>query len=170
MYYKDLQNKLHWIDSIANEHFLPVGSVAITDTEAVAIQLAANPQPTAADIKVSNLKKVDADVDAIYANAIGNRATEYGEAEAEANAFKAAAYLGVVPTYVASWLASNTKGLTTAQQATDDILAQATAWRGAAAAIRSNRLSAKKNISTDVPTAMAQWNGFVAAIRSQLGI
>jgi hypothetical protein len=128
------------------------------------------PQPTAAEIKAANIKKIDADVDLIYMLAIGNRATEYAEAEKQAQTYKDAGYTGTIPTYVASWLSSNTKSLTTAQQATDDILAQATAWRGAAAAMRANRLSAKKNASTDVSTAMAQWNGFVTAIRGQLGV
>lgn len=126
--------------------------------------------PSAANIKAANAKKVDADADAIYAGAIGNRATEYGEAEAQATAFKAAGYTGTVPAFVANWLSSNTKGFTTASQATDDILAQAAAWRGAAAAIRGNRLLAKKNLINDVPTAMAQWDGFVTTIRGQLGL
>jgi hypothetical protein len=120
--------------------------------------------------KAELIKKVDADVDTIYAAAIGNRATEYSEAELQASAFKDAAYSGTVPSYVASWLASNTKGLTTATQAADDIIAQANAWRGAAASIRANRLTAKKNIIDEVPTAMQQWNGFVTAIRAALGI
>jgi hypothetical protein len=124
------------------------------------------PPPTKAEL----IKKVDADVDTIYAAAIGNRATEYSEAELQANAFKSAAYLGTVPSFVASWLASNTKGLTTAQEAADDIITQANAWRGAASAIRANRLTAKKNIIDEVPTAMQQWGGFVAAIRASLGI
>lgn len=120
--------------------------------------------------KSIDTKKVDADVDAIYLAAIGNRATEYSEAEAQAAAYKTALYAGTVPAYVQSWLTSNLKSLTTAQQAADDILTQAAAWRGAAAAIRANRFIAKKNINNDVSTAMAQWNGFVAAIRGQLGL
>jgi hypothetical protein len=126
--------------------------------------------PVVVPQKAELLKKVDADVDLIYAAAIGNRATEYSEAELQANAFKDAAYSGTVPSYVASWLASNTKGLTSAQEAADDIITQAFAWRGAASAIRANRLTAKKNIIDEVPTAMQQWGGFVAAIRASLGI
>lgn len=126
--------------------------------------------PSAASIKATNIKKIDADVDAIYESAIGNRATEYSEAEAQATSYKTAGYTGTVPAYVASWLSNNTKGFTTATQAADDILAQASGWRNAAAAIRSNRLLAKKNLTNDVSTAMAQWNGFVTAIRGSLGI
>lgn len=126
--------------------------------------------PSAGSVRAANSKKVDADADSIYASAIGNRATEYSEAEAQATAFKTAVYAGIVPAFVANWLSNNTKGLTTAAQAADDILAQANAWRSAATAIRGNRLLAKKNITNDVPTAMAQWGGFVTAIRGQLGL
>lgn len=121
-------------------------------------------------IKATNLKKIDADVDVIYEAAIGSRATEYSEAAAQATAFKAAGYTGTVPAFVANWLSNNTKGFTTATQAADDILAQATAWRSAATAIRDKRLLAKKNLSNDVATAMAQWDGFVTTIRGQLGL
>lgn len=126
--------------------------------------------PSAANIKATNIKKIDANVDAIYEAAIGNRATEYSEAETQATTFKTAGYTGTVPAYVASWLSNNTKALTTAKQAADDIIAQANAWRGAAASIRSNRLLAKKNLANDVATAMTQWQGFVTAIRGSLGI
>jgi hypothetical protein len=170
MYYKDTQNKLHDDMGGSAVYLLPAGCVAITDAEAAALQLAANPPPSVASIKAANLKKVDTDTDTIYDAAIGNRATEYSEAELQANTFKAAGYSGTAPAFVASWLANNAKGLMTAQQAADDIIAQANAWRGAAAAIRANRLLAKKNLTNDVATAMAQWNGFVAAIRSQLGL
>lgn len=167
--FKDLQNTIHEIDE-GFEYLLPVGSLLIDATEAQAMRDAANPPPSVAQIKAANVKKVDADADAIYAAVIGNRATEYSEAETQANAYKTAGYTGAVPAFVASWLSSNTKSLTTAQAAADDILAQANAWRTAAAAIRANRLLAKKNITTDVPTAMAQWNGFVTVIRGQLGL
>ena len=168
MHYKDTQDNLYFIEP-EFEHLLPQGCTQITDEEAEAIRLASIPVPVP-PTKAELIKKVDADVDAIYAAAIGNRATEYSEAELQANTFKDAAYSGTVPPYVASWLASNTKGLTTAAQAADDIITQANAWRGAATSIRTNRLLAKKNLANDVSTAMAQWNGFVAAIRSALGV
>lgn len=38
MHYKDTQNKLHWLDSASDVHFLPAGSVRITDAEAEAMQ------------------------------------------------------------------------------------------------------------------------------------
>jgi hypothetical protein len=123
--------------------------------------------PSAASIKAANLKKIDADVDAIYAQAVGNRSLEYTTAEAQAQTYKDAGYTGTVPAFVASWVTAS--GLT-ATAAADNILAQAVAWRGAVAAIRAQRLMAKTNITNDVPTAMTQWSGFVAVIRGQLGL
>lgn len=38
MNYKDLENNLHFLDSIEFEHLLPVGCVQITDKEAEALQ------------------------------------------------------------------------------------------------------------------------------------
>lgn len=117
--------------------------------------------------KAANTKKIDNDVDAIYAQAVGNRSLEYTTAEAQAQAYKDAGYTGTAPNFVASWVTAS--GLT-ATAAADNILGQAAAWRGAVAAIRAQRLMAKKNIANDVSTAMAQWNGFVVAIRGQLGL
>lgn len=45
MYYKDLNNQLHWLDSSEFEYLLPDGSVQITDVEAAAIQQANQPAP-----------------------------------------------------------------------------------------------------------------------------
>jgi Domain of unknown function (DUF4376) len=50
MFYKDLQNKLHSIDKLADAIYLPLGCVAITDVEAAAIRLAAIPVPTTDDM------------------------------------------------------------------------------------------------------------------------
>ena len=37
-YYKDTQNKLHWLDSSEHESYLPIGSVQITAEEAGALR------------------------------------------------------------------------------------------------------------------------------------
>jgi hypothetical protein len=36
--YKDLQNKIHWLDSAAHAHMLPAGCVACSDAEADALR------------------------------------------------------------------------------------------------------------------------------------
>jgi hypothetical protein len=123
------------------------------------------------------LARIDADVDAITSAVVGSRAVEYTEAETQARAYQQAGYSGPVPSMVGAWVAAKAiEGATwTSQQAADDILATAAAWRGAVDLIRSNRLNAKAYVRTatnqaGLDTAMAQWSGFVAAVRSQLGI
>lgn len=37
-HYKDTENKLHWIDDASFAHYLPTGSVEITDEEAEALR------------------------------------------------------------------------------------------------------------------------------------
>ena len=116
--------------------------------------------------------KIDADADAIYAKALGNRETEYAQADSDAKAYKAAGYTGTVPAYVQAWATATGKSAT---WATDDILATSTAWRTAMAAIRFNRLGRKEDARKAVDMAAlevvkAQWAGFVTAITTQLGV
>lgn len=66
---------------------------------------------------------------------------EYQRAETVARAFKAAAYGGEVPQAVLSW--AEAKGWS-AQQACDDIIAQADAWYAALDAIRDVRLKTRE--------------------------
>lgn len=118
------------------------------------------------------IAKVDADTDSIYGAVLGNRAEEYLRAEQEAEAYKTAGYTGTVPECVQCW--ATAKGWT-AQQAADDILATAAAWRSAQSMIRGQRLASKEAVraAVDIATvdaAMATWAAFVATIRGQLGI
>lgn len=123
-------------------------------------------------IKAKAIKAIDVDVDKIYADVIGNRGTEYSEAEREALDFKAAGYTGPVPPTVQSWA---TVKSWTPQAAADDIIAQATAWRNAALSIRANRLKEKEAIRVaasmdEISAAQARWTGYRTAIRTALGI
>lgn len=120
--------------------------------------------------KSAFIVKVDADADAIYASALGNRETEYKQAEAEASAFRAAGYSGQVPEYVKAW--ATAKG-ESAQWAADSILATATAWRATQAQIRTNRLACKEaaraaTTAEELAPVVAQWDAFVVAITTQL--
>jgi hypothetical protein len=133
--------------------------------------------PTLAERQTEALRQIDADVDAITAAVIGNRGVEYIEAETQALAFQTAGFTGAAPSMVQAWV--NAKGIEgigwTAQQAAEDILAQAAAWRYAVDVIRANRLNAKAYIriaedDEDLAVATGTWAGFVQAIRSQLGI
>jgi hypothetical protein len=128
--------------------------------------------PTLTQNSAALVIKIRADASKIVGDVIGNLGNEYVLAKTDADAFKAAAYLGTVPASVASWAAA--KGWT-AQQACDDILTAAANWLGAQNAIRSSRLAraeAAKVCTTQaqLDTIAAQWAGFVAAIRSQLGV
>jgi hypothetical protein len=117
------------------------------------------------------IKQIDADVDAINLAVIGSRAQEYELAERHGLAYKDAGYTGTVPSSVSSW--ATAKGWT-ATQAADDIIATASQWRTAQAAIRAQRLLRKEQVraatdSAGITAAMAAWAGFVVAIRGQLG-
>jgi hypothetical protein len=114
------------------------------------------------------LLKIDADADRIISDAVGSRTTEYEMAEAGAAAYQAAGYTGTVPPSVQIWATVESQ---TAQWAADDILAQASAWRGASLVIRQARLIAKRDVRAgQTDTALATWAGFVASMRAALGL
>jgi hypothetical protein len=152
-------------------------SLMVEDPQAEVLALVPVPAPSlAAQLATASaalVKQIDADTDALYAAVIGNRAAEYTVAEAEATAFADGGYTAdPAPASVASW--ATAKGWT-AQAAADDIIATATAWRTAQAAIRANRLLRKEQARTAadlaaLTTTRAQWAGFVAAVRAQLGV
>lgn len=117
------------------------------------------------------IAKIDRETDAIYGAVLGNRGAEYELAEADAATYKAAGYPDTAPASVASWAVA--KGWTN-QQAADDILQTAMAWRGAMTAIRAKRLAYKQLAQSADPTvrskAGADWAGFVTVIKQQLGM
>ena len=117
--------------------------------------------------KTKLLAKIDSDVDHIYSLAIGNRGTEYAQAELEADYFRASGYtLDPVPDYVASWASASN---ITAQAAAESILSQAVLWRTAAAAIRTQRLAAKAAVRQGNLN-LASWDYFVQQITASLGV
>lgn len=116
--------------------------------------------------------QIDSDADSIYVAALGNRATEYAQAESDATAYRADGYSGDVPGYVQAWATATFKS---AQWAADDILSTAQGWRNTQAAIRLNRLTCKEiarnaTTLTELHSVEAQWAGFLSAIKTQLGI
>lgn len=116
------------------------------------------------------ISKIDADVDAIYAFAVGNRTTEYQKAEAQARAYRATGYEGVVPQAVASWVKATGKS---AQWAADDIIETADAWHAAEDTIRDVRLACKEaarnaKTETELTEVRNQWSAFVTQMRAQL--
>jgi uncharacterized protein YkwD len=115
------------------------------------------------------LLKIDNDTDAIYRAVLGDRATEYMEADVDAKAYKKDGYTGTVPDSVASWAAATGKSAT---WATDDILDTARGWRQAKSSIRATRLTCKERakVEADLKPIDAQWAGFVVAIKTALGV
>ena len=84
-HYKDLSDKLHFLDSADFEHLLPAGCVAITEAEADAI---ANPPPTAEQVKATRTAEIKAALVEIDFKSI--RPLREGDAERVAS-FKAQA-------------------------------------------------------------------------------
>lgn len=122
------------------------------------------------------IAKTYIDVDRVYKDAIGRRATEYQEAEDAARAFAAAGYTGEVSEYVSDYAAHNVTGeAQTNQWAADQIIARADAFRTAQAAMRSQRFQRQSDMrAASTPEALAAavaaWDGFIAALRGQLGL
>jgi len=58
-YFKDLQNRVHYLDSTSMEHLLPVGSMAITGAEAADL-LKPTPEEEAAAAAAEALRAADA--------------------------------------------------------------------------------------------------------------
>ena len=51
-HYKDTENKLHWLDDAGYEHFLPAGSVQITEEEAESLKPKL-PEPTYDELRAA---------------------------------------------------------------------------------------------------------------------
>lgn len=127
--------------------------------------------PTVAEQVPVILRQIDGDVDAIYAAAVGNRATEYQKSEEQARSYRAADYAGDGPKAVTAW--ANATG-NSARWAADDIIATADAWHTAEDTIRDVRLMCKqraRNAQTEeaLEAVRIQWAAFLAQIRAQLG-
>jgi len=129
-------------------------------------------QPPQEDARTSAINKTYADVDAIYAAAIGGRAPEYEQAEQAALAFQAAGYTGTASPYVADYAA--TAGITD-QQSADLIIARANGLRAAVLAMRSTRFTAQSTMraattQAELDAAVAAWRVFIAQVRTSLGL
>ena len=142
---------------------LPVG---------VALEAPLPPPPSIEQQIASALADTYADVDAIYAAAIGSRAPEYEQTEQAALAFQAAGYTGTASPYVADYAA--TAGITD-QQSADLIIARANGLRAAVLAMRSTRFTAQSTMraattQAELDAAVAAWRAFIAQVRTSLGL
>lgn len=100
--------------------------------------------PLGAALQVAS-EQVDETADQARLAVIGDplRALEYQIAGQEAEAFAQSGYAGEAPPTVQAWMEA--AGLD-AKDATDSILTEATAWKGALYTIRATRLKAKQAI------------------------
>jgi hypothetical protein len=123
-------------------------------------------------LQAALIKRIDEEADAIYGAVLGNRATEYSQAEAEAGAYRDAGYAGDVPATISDW--ASTKGQSSTWAA-NDILTTAAGWRAAQMAIRSNRLARKEqaraaDTQIELGAAAVAWEQFRTYIATQLGV
>lgn len=139
---------------------------------------------TAADLaaryaaeKASFILQVRAEAGELTQQVLQGLGSEYELAEKEATAYKAAGYTGTVPSSVQDEVDSKAaKGVTiTATVACDNILAAATGWRQAQAALRRNRLTVTSaaEVAVDGPALdaiRARRSGFMHDLYSKLGI
>lgn len=100
------------------------------------------------DLKARSLQEVDALADAARAKVLAapTNSVEYSLTEADARAFKAAGYEGPAPSGVSTWVHAKRRQGWTAQQAADDIIATADAWKDLLWFVRGHRLDTKELI------------------------
>tara|TARA_R110000822_G_scaffold301108_4_gene424841 strand:+ start:11211 stop:11813 length:603 start_codon:yes stop_codon:yes gene_type:complete len=127
-------------------------------------------------LKAAAIAKTYIDVDAVYQDAIGNRVSEYSEAEAVALAYQAAGYTGDVSEFISAFALSNPTGIEqTNEWAANAIIAQAEAMRTAQLAMRTTRFDKQKlmreaTTEAELTTAVSEWNSFITATRTALGL
>lgn len=151
--YRDLQNKIHFLDDDSYEYMLPAGCIKISAAEAALI--CADATPILVDLQSELCNRIDFVTDAARLKIAGNslRVVEYQRAETEAKEYSAAEYTGTVPLSIASW--AEAKGWT-AQEATDDILRAASVWNAALYAFRDIRLKGKETVKAAADSIAAQ--------------
>lgn len=128
------------------------------------------------DLIAAAVAKCYPDIDAVYADAVGNRTEEYKDAESDARAFKAAGYTGIVSDYVHDFALHNPTGTAqTDQWAADQIIARADAFNSAKLSMRSQRFASQAAMraaatADDLNTAVSAWNNFIATTRQNLSL
>jgi len=142
----------------------------LTAEEAAALQAAA--VANFPNDKAAFILQIDTDADALIRAVIGERSSQYGGAERESLAYKAAGYTGTVPPKVQAWATAKAQ---TATWAADSQIATAATWRSAEDALYAKRLLLKETASNAVDAAAldavkVQWATFLVALKGQLGL
>lgn len=112
-------------------------------------------------LQLSLCQQIDTAADAARRAVAGDplRAVEYDRARIEAEQFAAAGYQGEVPPMVAAWAINGR----TAQQAADNILAEAAQYNTALVQLRTVRLNAKELIRTAMAAGQVEQAQDIAA-------
>jgi hypothetical protein len=131
------------------------------------VEFTVTEKPQAKQLKVEKLlKQVDAQADKLYADAVGNLAVEYQQAEDDAKTYKAAGYAGAVPETLKGYMAAT--GLA-AEAAANKTLSLATSWRSTVQAVRSERLAVKSSIRAG-DFDLTAWETFLLNTRKGLDL
>lgn len=122
--------------------------------------------------KAAAVAQTYSDVDAIYSAAVGNRESEYIQAEQDARAFKATGYTGIPSAYISGW--ATVKGFSN-QVAADAIIAKADALHTAKLALRNARFISQAEMQAattqqQLDTAVNTWNTTLININTSLGL
>lgn len=127
--------------------------------------------------KVKTLARTYADVDAVYQQAIGMRATEYARAEEAARTYLAAdPKPTVVSDYITGHAQHNPTGLVQDNEwAARQIIERADAFRWAELQMRNVRFARQADMRAattglELDTAVAAWEGFLVWLREMLGL
>lgn len=137
----------------------------------------AKPVTPLAPLVKAAVDKTYLDVDGVYTDAVGQRTTEYKDAEMAARAFVEAGYPnGDVSTYISQFAQQNpTLQVQTNRWAADQIIARADAFAAAQLSMRNQRFKSQAamrsaNDVQELDAATSAWNEFIAALRGQLGL
>lgn len=159
-YFKDQQNKVHFLESLSHAHLLPAGAEEISEEVAAALS---NPPKSLPEIKAELVTAVDNSVASIYQR-FTRFESEYTLRESQAQAFKDANYTGTVPEQVAAFA---TPAGMTPEAATDLILSQAANLRGALSLLGVKRMRKYEVINAaDAAAAQAKFDEISAEIKA----
>jgi hypothetical protein len=122
------------------------------------------------------LSKCYADIDAVVKDAVGERAEEYKEALADAQAFTDSGYTEPAPESVAKFAQKNpTMQVQTNAWAAQQVIGRANALSDARKRMRDQRFDSQYDMrsastSDELDNAVAAWDAFILSIRTQLGL
>jgi hypothetical protein len=133
--------------------------------------------PALEEAKAAAIARTYPDVDGVYRDAVGNRTTEYANAEAAAREYMAAE---VKPEIVSGYLTGHARSNPTGEVQSNEwacqqIIERADAFRWAELQMRNVRFDRQADMraattDADLVAAVAAWEGFIVWLRATLGL